>query len=92
MSDARISKTLREEAGLLSAQMGEILKEAIDGIDHRVALPPGSEAALLELDEPLPEDGSGMQAAMDRLLDLNARAGANTGGPRCFHFIIGFLD
>ena len=89
MSDTWISKTLREEADSLSAQIGEILKEAIDGIDHRIALPPGSEAALLELDEPLPEDGSGMQATMDRLLDLNARAGANTGGPKCFHFIIG---
>ena len=89
MSDTWISKTLREEADSLSKQIGETLKEVIDGIDHRIALPPGSEAALLELDEPLPEDGSGMQAAMDRLLDLNARAGANTSGPKCFHFIIG---
>jgi len=22
-------------------------------------------------------------------LDFNARAGANTGGPKCFHFVIG---
>ena len=89
MSDSWINKTLRDEAASLSAQMGEILQQAIDGIDHRIALPPGSEAALLELEEPLPENGSGMQAALDRLLDLNARAGANTGGPKCFHFVIG---
>ena len=89
MSDSWISTTLRDEADLLSAQIGKILKQAIDGLDHRIALPPGSEAALLELDEPLPENGSGMQAAMNRLLDLNARAGANTGGPKCFHFVIG---
>ncbi len=89
MSDSWITTTLRDEADSLSAQIGEILKQAIDGLDHRIALPPGSEAALLELDEPLPENGSGMQAAIDRLLDLNARAGANTGGPKCFHFVIG---
>jgi len=89
MNDSWISTTLRDEADSLSAQIGEILKQAIDGLDHRIALPPGSEAALLELDEPLPDNGSGMQAAMDRLLDLNARAGANTGGPKCFHFVIG---
>jgi glutamate/tyrosine decarboxylase-like PLP-dependent enzyme len=89
MNGSWTSTALRDEADLLSAQIGEILKKAIDGLDHRIALPPGSEAALLELDEPLPENGSGMQAAMNRLLDLNARAGANTGGPKCFHFVIG---
>lgn len=89
MSDSWVTTTLRDEADSLSVQIGEILKQAIDGLDHRIALPPGSEAALLELDEPLPENGSGMQAAIDRLLDLNARAGANTGGPKCFHFVIG---
>ena len=50
MSDAWITTTLRDEADSLAAQIGEILKQAIDGIDHRIALPPGSEAALLELD------------------------------------------
>lgn len=89
MQDSWVDTGLREEADLLSTQIGEILKQAIDGLDQRIALPPGSEAALLSLDEPLPENGSGMQATLDRLLDLNARAGANTGGPKCFHFVIG---
>lgn len=82
-------KALRGEAAELGARIGEMLRGAIDGLDHRIALPPGSDAALQELDERLPLHGSGMQAALDRLLDLNARAGANTGGPRCFHFVIG---
>jgi len=89
MSDTWVSQTLREEAESLSVQIGEILRQTIAGLDHRMALPPDSEAALGQLDEPLPVRGNGMRAALDRLLDLNARAGANTGGPRCFHFVIG---
>ena len=88
-TDSWLSTTLREEADALSAQLGELLQGAIAGLDQRMALPPGSAAALAELDEPLPLQGNGMQAALDRLLDLNARAGANTAGPRCFHFVIG---
>ncbi len=88
-TDSWVSTTLREEADALSAQLGEPLREAIAGLDQRMALPPGSAAALAELDEPLPLQGNGMQAALDRLLHLNARAGANTAGPRCFHFVIG---
>lgn len=89
MSDSWVTQTLRKEAESLSIQIGYILKKAIAGLDHRLALPPGSETALAQLDEPLPTRGNGMQDALDRLLDLNARAGANTGGPRCFHFVIG---
>lgn len=88
-TDSWVSTTLRQEADALSARIGELLQQAIAGLDQRIALPPGSAAALAELDEPLPLQGNGMQAALDRLLDLNARAGANTAGPRCFHFVIG---
>lgn len=83
------AEALRREAAELGGRIGALLRGAIDGLDHRLALPPGSDSALAELDEPLPLHGSGMQATLDRLLDLNARAGANTGGPRCFHFVIG---
>jgi glutamate/tyrosine decarboxylase-like PLP-dependent enzyme len=30
-----------------------------------------------------------MADTLDRLLELNRKAGANTNGPRCFHFVIG---
>lgn len=79
----------RIEAAELAAEIGERLAAVIGGLDERIALPPGSDAALTELDEPLPEAGPGMHAALRRLVDLNDRAGANTGGPRCFHFVIG---
>lgn len=84
-----VSKTFREEAAALGREIGGILQKTMLGLDHRIALPPGSAAALTELDEPLPEQGSGMQKTLRRLLDLNERAGANTSGPRSFHFVIG---
>jgi len=84
-----VSTTFREEAAALGREIGDILQKTMLGLDHRIALPPGSEAALAELDEPLPEQGSGMQKTLRRLIDLNERAGANTSGPRSFHFVIG---
>ena len=87
--DVWVQSTLREEAVSLGKEIGNILRRSLDGLDHRISLPPGSEAALAELVEPLPEKGSGMQKTLQRLLDLNERAGANTSGPRSFHFVIG---
>ncbi len=89
MNKTWVTETLRMEAVSLAAQIGDILQDVITGLDHRMALPPGSDEALKELNEPLPLQGNGMQAALDRLLDLNQRAGANTGGPKSFHFVIG---
>ena len=88
-SDPWVINTLREEAEVLAGNIGRMLQSAIGGLDNRISLPPGSAAALAELEEALPTSGSGLQAALDRLLDINLRAGANTGGPRCFHFVIG---
>ncbi len=84
-----LGDALRAEARNLADDIGGILRDVINDLDERIALPPGSDDALRSLDEPLPETGPGMQAALRRLLDLNARAGANTAGPRCFHFVIG---
>ena len=84
-----VNTTFRAEAAALGKEIGDILQKTMLGLDHRIALPPGSAAALAELDEPLPEQGSGMQKTLRRLLDLNERAGANTSGPRSFHFVIG---
>jgi glutamate/tyrosine decarboxylase-like PLP-dependent enzyme len=89
MTDRWVEHTLRVEAEALAAEIGVYLGQAIRSMDVRMSLPPDSEQALLGLDEPLPESGSGAKAALDRLMDLNAQAGANTGGPKCFHFVIG---
>jgi glutamate/tyrosine decarboxylase-like PLP-dependent enzyme len=89
VTDRWIEQSLRSEAGELAAFLRDALTAAIEGLDRRLALPPGSEAALAELDEPLPAAGCGARAALERLFELNERAGANTGGPKCFHFVIG---
>ncbi len=80
---------LREEATELVAQLHDALDAAIADADNRPALPPDPDRVLAVLDEPLPASGSGARAALEQLLDLQARAGANTSGPRCFHFVIG---
>lgn len=94
-----MEKPLLEESSLGGELRGEIenlvseLRDSLAGViletDQRVALPPGSEAALADFYEPLPLHGCGAQVAIDRLLELNAAAGGNTAGPRCFHFVIG---
>ncbi len=87
--ELKLADSLRAEAAAISADLCRALEKAILSTDTRVALPPGSDAATRELDESLPEEGCGAERALERLLDLNARAGANTGGPKCFHFVIG---
>jgi glutamate/tyrosine decarboxylase-like PLP-dependent enzyme len=90
MSDSdRFQDELRREAAVLVNQLAETLHEAIAGADHRRALPAGADAVLACLAEPLPEKGAGARQTLELLLDLQARAGANTSGPRCYHFVIG---
>jgi glutamate/tyrosine decarboxylase-like PLP-dependent enzyme len=44
---------------------------------------------LTELGGPLPEDGAGGPAAVDRLLDVGTATATASSGPRFFHFVIG---
>jgi glutamate/tyrosine decarboxylase-like PLP-dependent enzyme len=84
-----LSRDLRREMEALIGQLQESLGTVIRETDSRIALPPGSEAALAGLREPLPETGNGAARTIERLLELCAAAGGNTAGPRCFHFVIG---
>jgi len=84
-----IGEQFRGEIENLIGQLQTALSEAIRGMDERPALTPGAESALEVLDEPLPDTGCGAQQSIEKLLEINARAAANTGGPKCFHFIIG---
>jgi glutamate/tyrosine decarboxylase-like PLP-dependent enzyme len=88
-TDHWVTETLREEAETLVGQLADHLADAIQNADHRMSLPPDSNAALSDMDGPLPETGCGSREALKRLLELNEAAGANTAGPRCFHFVIG---
>ena len=89
MNESGVGKEFRKETEELIEQLQRSLAEAILGTDDRTALPPGSEAALADLYEPLPETGSGAAKTIDRLVELSIAAGGNTPGPRCFHFVIG---
>jgi glutamate/tyrosine decarboxylase-like PLP-dependent enzyme len=84
-----VADQFRGEIENLISQLQTALAGAIRGMDERPALTPGAEDALEVLKEPLPDTGCGAQKSIENLLEINARAAANTGGPKCFHFIIG---
>ncbi len=84
-----IGSVFRAELNDLVEQLQVSLADIIRGTDERPALASGAEAALRELAGPLPETGCGAQRSIAKLLEMNRRAGGNTGGPKCFHFIIG---
>ncbi len=80
---------LRAEASRLVSDLADALDDAIVGADERQALPADPDRALQRLAVPLPDQGVGARQALEALLDLQARAGTNTAGPRCYHFVIG---
>jgi len=89
MSEQDIGIQFRGEIEALITQLQTAMADAIRGMDDRPAFTVGADAALEILKEPLPVTGCGAQQSIEKLLELNARAAANTGGPKCFHFIIG---
>lgn len=80
---------LRAEAARLVTDLAAALDQAVTGTDERPALPANADQVLEQLAMPLPDQGIGARAALETLLDLQARAGTNTAGPRCYHFVIG---
>jgi glutamate/tyrosine decarboxylase-like PLP-dependent enzyme len=89
MCEKPIGKQFRDEIENLIGQLQTTLADTIRGMDERPALTLGAEAALESLKEPLPDQGCGAEKSIEKLLEMNDRAAANTGGPKCFHFIIG---
>jgi glutamate/tyrosine decarboxylase-like PLP-dependent enzyme len=89
MTESSLGHELRQEMDVLIEQLQASLAAVIRGTDQRIALPPGAWSALASLDEALPKAGCGAKQTIERLLELNEAAGGNTGGPRCFHFVIG---
>jgi glutamate/tyrosine decarboxylase-like PLP-dependent enzyme len=84
-----IGQEFRAEFDDLIKQLQSSLEEVIRGTDDRPALPRGAGRALESMQEPLPETGCGANQTINQLMEYNARAAANTGGPKCFHFILG---
>lgn len=90
MSDeSNLGQELRAELEGLLPQLGAAVTKIALASDDDVALPPGAGAALADFHEALPEQGCGAETAISRLLELHKEAGANTRGPKCFHFVIG---
>jgi len=89
MTLSRVPEDLRREIDGMLAALETSLARAIRETDTRMALPPGAAAALAGFHQPLPENGSGAAETIERLLELCDRAGGNTAGPKCFHFVIG---
>jgi len=87
--DMDIGSQFREEIENLIDQLQTALADTIRGMDDRPALTPGADAAVKTLTGPLPDIGCGARKSIEKLLEMNAKAAANTGGPKCFHFIIG---
>jgi len=89
MGQKGIGQEYRRELDALVETLGANLIEVIRSTDDRLALQPNAEEVLRNFAEPLPEDGCGAEAAIERLMTLNEAAGGNTAGPKAFHFVIG---
>ena len=89
MSKFELGAEFRAEMDTLMHQLTGALPKVIGSIDDRIALPPEAEDILADFCEPLPEQGSGAAATIERLIDLNERAGGNVVGPKSYHFVIG---
>jgi glutamate/tyrosine decarboxylase-like PLP-dependent enzyme len=73
----------------LMQQLMESIPKVVGSIDTRIALPPEAGNILADFHEPLPETGTGAQATIERLIELNDTAGGNVVGPKSYHFVIG---
>lgn len=89
MSSLDSKLDLRLEMQNLIGQLQDSLASVILSTDDRPALATGAAEALRDFHVPLPENGCGAAAAIEELVRLNDVAGSNTGGPRCYHFVIG---
>jgi glutamate/tyrosine decarboxylase-like PLP-dependent enzyme len=89
MSEANIGEEFRREMDELMEQLKEQIPKVIGSIDDRIALPPQAGDVLADFREPLPETGNGAGATIEKLIELNDKAGGNVVGPKSYHFVIG---
>ena len=90
MSQSSLGQDFREEMEEMVRELSELLPDVIRRIDDRMAhAQPGSEAVLRNFREPLPMKGCGAASTIERLVELNETAGANSAGPKSYHFVIG---
>ena len=89
MSNRDIGEEFREEMAELMEQLKDQIPKVVGSIDDRIALPPEAGDVLADFREPLPETGNGARATIEKLIELNDKAGGNVVGPKSYHFVIG---
>ena len=89
MSEPDLGEEFRQEMEALMGQLTSELPKVIGSIDERIALPPAAGDILADFQQPLPEQGNGTAATIERLIELNNSAGGNVVGPKSYHFVIG---
>ena len=80
------------EQGEALAALTQVVEAAgpyLDGLPKRLVYDRAAEPMLGELGGPLPEEGAGTQAAVERLLRVGTATATASAGPRFYHFVIG---
>ena len=80
------------EQGEALAALTRVVEAAgpyLDGLPKRLVYDRAAEPMLGELGGPLPEEGAGTQAAVERLLRVGTATATASAGPRFCHFVIG---
>jgi glutamate/tyrosine decarboxylase-like PLP-dependent enzyme len=86
-----VGDPLREQDEALAA-LRQVLEAAgpwLEGLPERLVYDRGAESLLGELGGPLPEEGAGTGAAVERLLRVGTATATASAGPRFYHFVIG---
>jgi glutamate/tyrosine decarboxylase-like PLP-dependent enzyme len=86
-----VGDPLHEQAETLAA-LGQVIEAAgpyLDQLPQRLVYDRGAEPLLGALGGPLPEQGSGTQAAVETLLRIGTATATASAGPRFYHFVIG---
>jgi glutamate/tyrosine decarboxylase-like PLP-dependent enzyme len=81
-----------DEQGEILAALRQVVEAAgpyLAGLPTRLVYDRAAEPMLEELGGPLPEQGSGTQAAVGELLRIGTATATASAGPRFFHFVIG---
>ncbi len=82
---------LDEQGETLAAlrQVWEAAGPYLDQLPERLVYDRSAEPLLGELGGPLPEEGSGTEAAIEKLVRIGTATATASAGPRFFHFVIG---
>jgi glutamate/tyrosine decarboxylase-like PLP-dependent enzyme len=82
---------LNEQAEALAAlrQVVDAAGPYLDDLPERLVYDRAAEPLLDELGGPLPDQGAGTKAAVERLLRVGTATATASAGPRFYHFVIG---